>query len=497
MNDFAAGRRLTGMRVGVVPGDGRSGLLPRRVRVRWPARATTALGVLVVVACQHVPPAPIDPAANGERLMQRALGAPEVSTALVDFGQSVPEDGRWSLDQLTIAAWSLRTDIAAARAELAAAGTATRLAGRRPSPGISTSFEHVTNAAAGEKPWVLGASVGFVIETADKRDIRVQQSLAQEDAMQWQLAQLLWRARTELSDAVVEQTLAQQTLALDEEELGLRRAYLDWIETRFSFGAATTQDRLVASEALIALESQRELDRAALAAATARIAGAIGVAPDALAGITPLYPTTEDLPDFDTQDLAVAREAALSNRLDIRRALAEYELAEQDLRAAVASQYPDIVLGPGYLIDQADRKITLSLDLPAFLSNRSEAAIENAIAARAVAASRFDDVQGAALAQINTSFATYAATRAALASARNAEQETARSLRTVRQRLEAGAADRGELVGAEIGLAVRKRNTLETLRTLTQAMAALQDSIQRPLYPPSSLVVTTQTETTP
>jgi len=444
---------------------------------------------LLIAACEHVPPAPIDPVENASRLVQRSLDDPSIAPALDRFGLALPIDGQWSMDQLTVAAWTLRTDVAVAYADLEAAQASTRLAGRRPNPSVATTFERVTNAASDEKPWVAGASVGLVIETAGKRDIRVQRSLAQEDALRWQFAQTLWDARAELAAAMVERVLAEQTLAIDEEELRLRRAYLDWIETRLQFGAATSNDRLLASQAISGLESQRALDSAALATAVARVAAAVGIIPANLAEIATGYPSLENLPELGLQDLLAARDAALSNRLDVQRSLAEYLIAEQDLRAALAAQYPDVVLGPGYLRDQADRKITLSLDLPTLVSSRSSAAIESAVTARSAAARRFDDVQARALADISTSYASYEAARAALAAARSAEQEALRTLQVTRRRIEAGAADRGELIGAELDLTVRMRNSLATLRTLAEAVAALQNGIQRPLYPPTSIEI--------
>jgi len=458
-----------------------------------PSGALLAM-LLTVQGCVHVPPAPIDPVAHARSLEQRALDDAAVATALSSYGLGVPGDARWTLDQLTIAGWVLRSDIAAARAELDAARAATRLESRRPGSGIATTFERVTNAATGIKPWVVGASDALTIETADKRDIRRERALAREEAAQWQLAQTLWDARVDLTGALFDRLFAERTLALDDEELRARRAQLEWIDTRLSFGAATTQERLVVAEALSQIESQRELDFAGLAAATARLASAVGVVPAAFARVTPIYPDLDALPDIDSENLAVARELALSNRLDVRRALADYDVAEQDLRAAVADQYPNIALGPGYLVDQGDRKITLSLDLPLLPSMRTAAAIDSAVALRAVAAARFDVVQENALAQIETSFASYRATLGALAAAESAEREAEQSLATARRRFDAGAADRGEVVGAEIGLLTRRRNSLDTRRALTLALAALQDGIQQPLYPSSSIAVVTGRE---
>lgn len=445
------------------------------------------VGVLACQACQHVPPAPIDPAGNADRLEQRSLDDPAVTSALTRYGQPVPDDARWSLDQLTVAAWTLRTDVGVAEAQLAAARAATRVDGQRPNPTVDNSAERVTNDTPSVSPWVLGAGLGLKIETAGKRHIRARRARAREQAFEAQLGQVLWSARAAVRDALLARSFADRTLALDDDEVRLRRAYLDWVDTRLELGAATSQERLLAAEALSQIQSQRGLDRAQLASASAALAAAVGLTPAQFSNVAPASPDLETLPDLGTEDLGAARDAALVNRVDVRRALADYRVAEQDLRAAVAAQYPDISLGPGYLVDQGDRKLTLNLSLPVPLFHSGAAAIDSAVAARAVAAVQFDQVQASALAQIDTGFALYRATRGALTAAEDAEREAQSQLRTAQQRMDAGAANRGDVLGAEINLLVRRRNTLAARRALVDALGAVEDGIQQPLYPSSSL----------
>ena len=57
--------------------------------------------------------APIDPAANRDRIAARSLTASTVHDTLSRHSLPVA-DSTWSLDQLTLAAWTLRTDVAVA-----------------------------------------------------------------------------------------------------------------------------------------------------------------------------------------------------------------------------------------------------------------------------------------------------------------------------------------------------------------------------------------------
>ena len=54
----------------------------------------------------------------------------------------------WSLDQLTLAAWTLRTDVAVARAEVGAARAKTGVESQRPNPTVQTTNEKVISGGA-------------------------------------------------------------------------------------------------------------------------------------------------------------------------------------------------------------------------------------------------------------------------------------------------------------------------------------------------------------
>ena len=157
------------------------------------------------------------------------------------------------------------------------------------------------------------------------------------------------------------------------------------------------------------------------------------------------------------------------------------------MRAAVATQYPDLTLAPGYLLDQADHKITLGMDLPVPLFHGANAAIQRAIAERAVAAAKFDDTQAGALAAIDVAVAEYHAARAALAAVEQGERDAAETVTSLERRLAAGAANRGQLLAGEIALAGLRRSTLTARRALLDAVTALEQGVERPLYPASQI----------
>ncbi len=440
--------------------------------------------LLLSAACQQVPLAPIDPAANRDRIAARSLTATAVDDILARHSLPVTQ-GAWSLDQLTLAAWTLRTDVAVARAEVGAARAKTGVDAQRPNPTVQMTNEKVISGSP--DPWVLGAALAMTFELGGKRDIRREAALAGERAAEWAFGEALWSARAEVRSALLDVAFANASVALDGDETRLAREYLDWVDTRLQYGAATTAERLLAVQALNESTSRRELDAVELARASAKLAAAIGVTSTQLAAVQPELPPLAGVPAIADADVSAARDLALVNRLDVRRALEEYAIAEQDLRAAVATQYPDLTLAPGYLLDQADHKITLGLDLPVPLFHNASAAIQRAIAERAVAAARFDDTQAGALAAIDVAVAEYHAARAALAAVEQGERDAADTVTSLERRLEAGAVNRGQLLAGEIALAGLRRSTLTARRALLDAVSALEQGVERPLYPASEI----------
>ena len=441
---------------------------------------------VLLSACAAAPPAPLDPAASAHRLEARSLDNPTVVAALARAGLSAASG--WTLDGLTVAAWALRPEIAVAAADVAAAMAAERTAAELPNPSLSLDPAYLHDNAGGAlSPWTLAASLGFTIETGGKREIRRAQSRAESDLRRWQLAEATWQVRQDIRKALIARMVAQHALATAERETSLRQSFSTWMENAFRFGAVAQTDRLNAATGLAQAQGTLRTARGDLAAAEAALAAAVGVTAAHFPFNALTVPLTDVLPEPGGAD--GLRDEALVNRLSLRRALAVYAVTEQALRMAVAKQYPDISFGPGYIYDKGDRGVTLNLGFTLPLFHGAQAAIDEALAARAKAATQFEAAQAVALAEIETATARYGAARAAWAEARAAEQAGEQAAAAVDRRLAMGAADRGEVVTAGLVQVASRRATLESLRAALDALGALEDGLQRPVWPVSTLVV--------
>jgi outer membrane protein TolC len=150
------------------------------------------------------------------------------------------------------------------------------------------------------------------------------------------------------------------------------------------------------------------------------------------------------------------------------------------LQLEIAKQYPDVRLSPGYQYDQGDNKwsLGLSVDLP--ILNQNQGPIAEAKARRHQAAAKFELVQAKVLAEIERAVAglQVAETNSSGLRALGAEQSRRRD--AIAAQVQAGAAERLELVAAQFEYATTELFQLEGALRLQQARAALEDALQRP-----------------
>lgn len=433
-------------------------------------------------------PSPIDAAATAKTLTARSLQDPEIAAALTRMGLSI--DKGWTLDALTVAAWSLRSDIGVATADVMAGTTAERVAGLIPNPTLSLDpSAALTNVVDDPSPWVVATALSFTVETAGKREIRVAQARADTETRRWRLAETLWLARAELRRALVARSLAQRSVTLAENEVKLNQDFLDWVDTQIRFGIGIGQDRLTALTNLARAQVQLRTSRGDLATTESQIAAAAGLAIESLPLGQLASVNLDALPAPDVNDIGTLRDLGVVNRLTVRHALADYAVTEEALRQAVAQQYPDVNLGPGYSFDRGDHAIHLGVSLTLPLLHDGRDAVAEAVAVRSRAAAQFQAAQSQALGEIDTAVARARAGYAALDEARSVEDSARSTVSEAERRLNAGAADRGTVLTAQLGLALAERASLDALRTVTDALGSLEDGVQRPIWPVSNLTI--------
>jgi outer membrane protein TolC len=385
------------------------------------------------------------------------------------------------LKSLTLAALYFHPDLALARARIATAQAGEITAGVRPNPTASIMPTWVVNSFPGETPWLFAANLDVPIETAGKRQRRMDLARKLTAVARLDFEEAAWSVRARLRAALVEYFCAQQTLDLFRAESQLYSQLTNLLEKRIQAGESSRFELAVARtqslDAVIALRAaETRLADARLAVATA-----LGLPASALQSARLAWPGfAEPARDVSLDSL---QGAAVLGRLDIAGALTDYAAAEAALRLEIAKQYPDIHLGPGYEFDQGEHKFSLgpSITLPIF--DRNQGPIAEAKAKREEAAARFLGVQESAIQDVEKAATDYHYALAEWAeagqAARTLQEEIARA---TERELKLGEADRVASYYVQLQQDAARRASLDSLRKVQEAIGALENAVQRPLF---------------
>ncbi len=449
--------------------------------------ATIAASLLGLAACaQRLPPAPValDPAAHATALLSMSLDAPPVRQALAAHGLTQPPGGAWTIDALTLAAWTLRADVAVARADITTGKAAERVAAERPNPTLSISPDTIIGAPAGVIPWTLGLAASFVSEPGGKRALRTSRAQADTAIRLARLGEVMWSVRSDVRLAAIAVRTTQVQQADATALQALQRSYDRWVAKQVDAGLLSRTERRLSQSDIIASDVAVAQARASRGAAEQQLRRAVGITDPAVAIALEPPEAAEVLPLAGLQALVAS---AVANRLDVARALAEYAAAEIDVRSEAAKRQPDVSYGPVATYDKGDKRIGLNLSAVLPLFHNADASIALAVAQRDSAAQRFYAVQAAAAGDAQAAAQRYA-------TAADLRQQTARAVQAQQagldaasRRLAAGVANRGEVLAAQISLHQRASAQHESERMLMEAIGALETAIQRPLWPTSAL----------
>lgn len=348
--------------------------------------AAIFLGVLCLPGCatRKYHPSPIIPTETASAyqlrsLVDSGLEAFEEKNLARTFAPWPPKT--WDLGMLSLAALYFNPTLESARARLAEAEAATVTAGARPNPILSI-------APGIPSPYLLSLDLGVPIETAGKRGHRVQVARSLDQAARLDFADSAWKIRSAVRVALLSYLLGVRNLDLLRSEEELRGEQLTLLEQRFLVGEIPRPEvdlaRIELSKTHLAIstaEGQVNEARAGLAAA-------IGIPLAGLERFDFTWAALDSPPSSEPLSSGQIQRDAVLNRLDVRRALAQYAAAEADLQLEISKQYPDIQIGPGYTYEERNNFFTIGFSTTLPLFNRNQGPIAEAAARREEAASR-------------------------------------------------------------------------------------------------------------
>ncbi len=427
--------------------------------------------LLLLGGCATYRPAPLPTVDPTARFNARRLDHPGFRSALDSAGMHPAASG-WRDWELAEAAWLLRPERARLASEVGVAEAARVTAGGRPNPGVNTETEYSFSGTHGESRWGLALSTVFTVELGGKRGARLGRANAGILAAEARREEEAWEIRWRVHEAAVRLAISDRLTVAIARERDLSDSLLVPLRRRF-------EDGMIAATEVARAESERAGAAAGVASQVreladrrAALAAAVGI-PLVELNRTPLALVAPmdcgSVPHDSLQRLA------LGARRSLRRVLAEYLVAEAEVRVEVASSWPDLQLGPGLFFDQGVGKWTIGFGLPSLPLHGNRGPIAEAEARRTVAADRVTEMQEKILNEVEQA--------AGGCSAASAEAR-ALDLAAVRQQLglaEAayarGEAGRLDVGVARLQLARAERRVADLQGAIAEARLALERAV--------------------
>ena len=446
-------------------------------------RALAVFGVLALAGCaaQRYQPAPMVPAESASRIESRNLNDAGLRAFVEENlgGASISWPPKtWDLRTLSLAALYFNPALDAARANVEEADAAAITAGARPNPTLDVS-------PGVPSPYLFSLDLTFPIETAGKRRYRIESATKLEQAARFELADQAWKIRGGVRAALLDYTMAVRKSKLLDAEEKLRGTQTTLLQQRLSAGEIARTELDAAQISL----SQTQLRIVAAegdgAQAKVKLAAAIGVPASALAGIEFSWSDLESPPGESSLSPQKIQQDAVLNRLEVRRALAQYAAAESDLQLEIAKQYPDVQIGPGYTYEERQNYFTVGLSVTLPIFNRNQGPIAEAEAKRKAAAANFRATQSQVIAESEEALTAYANAERGLSASDQSLQRTVQRnrLRLMQQATQVGEEDQVALTSVEIDGNALDQARLDAVDQVQIALGALEDSVQRPLDP--------------
>ncbi len=396
-----------------------------------------ALVTLLGAGCAKYTPQPLSPDVSATAFGHRTLADSALSVFLATYDSSATPE--WDTQRLALSAWYFRSDLEVSRRAWRTVQAAEVTAGARPAIGVAGGVSAADNSGPFESRWTVTLGLIFRIELGGKRGARIAAAQARSLVAELQARVVAWNIASDVRTAALTIVQGDSSVAAWTRRVARSEQVASQVSRLYESDAVgqSTVDQATAETRL----AGRELSTAdaQVIAARAALARLIGVPAAAIDTLVISTAGTVGCDWSGGQSLEDLRGIALRRRYEMGVALAEYAVAEADLKVEITKQYPDLELAPGYSWDQGLRRWIGAFALPNLLRNKNKGPIGEAIARRNQMASAVEATQQEVLSQVEASFAECRATAQQLTAA----QQLVEALR-VRERTARAAYDRGE-----------------------------------------------------
>ena len=440
--------------------------------------------VIAIAACSTVPysPRPLEAEATASEFIARS-GDGEGVKRFVTANGYAPDawpPPQWGLKELTLVALYFSSDIrtARARADVAHAEWGSVAQPQSWSGRLKPAYNsQVLPDNSG--PWTLGLELEIPLVAQGKRAALTERSAFLADAADLDVAIAAWRVRGRVRDRYLELQASHDALQLLDAQLIARKDMLGLVNRRVEAGMLSARELGVERVTYSQLELLRSKERARRQRAQGELAAALGLSLEVLERMKLIFDA--DASPRTDMDAGALRRMALRNRLDVHRKLLEFGAADAGVKVAVAAQNPDITLGPGYTWDQGNNIWSLAVGMSLPPAAQARASIREAQARRELAAEQFEATQADVISLAERAGAQYRLAREGIAAAEQQLRDQQKQESRTNRQFDSGAADRMQRVAARLDTLASETLLQSALVEVRQALAHLEDAVQRPL----------------
>lgn len=439
----------------------------------------TLLFLTLLTGCAHFQDQPLDPQVSASRLEARSLNSGGLQAYFASL--KLPKDGPWDLAKLTLAALFYHPDMALIRAQADMAGAAGQTAAQRPNPSVAITPTWISNIADAV-PWIFVGALSIPIETAGKREYRMDKSRHLSTAARLRIADTAWLVRSRLRLALLDVYASETAVQMLGQQQALQARVNGDLQAQQQAGELATSDVLAAQLALDQVRLGLSAAEKKHADSQAVLAAALGIPVSGLAGVTLDYSAFAQVPDMRQVAVKQLTAKALRERPDVLALLAEYAAAQAALQLEVANQYPNIQANPGYTWNTGENRWLMglaALQLPVF--NQNQGPIAEMAAKRQETAQRFEALQLRIIGEIDRAYAAAQVVQNRMAAAEQSLGNRKANVAAIKNLLTAGEVDAHALATAELEQSLAERSRLDVLVESQQAAAQLEAALRYPL----------------
>ncbi|MDE3017344.1 MAG: TolC family protein [Pseudomonadota bacterium] len=385
---------------------------------------------------------------------------------------------RWSFNQLNLAAFYYHPDLDVARAQWQVAKAGEITAGQIPNPSGGPGIGYDKTQPY---PLLIPFNFSIPIETADKRQLRVEGTQDRSKAAGYNIIATAWTVRNRLANALINDYAAMESVALYRKQEALQKPVVDIFEQRSAAGQSLS---LNASQTLVAYQqtllSEKNAEQRQVEAEV-NLASALGVPVSAVKHVRIAW---DDITAEDKNDALASRSyaEALRNNVQLKAALAEYVAAHAALKLELAKRIPDIDIGPAYSTSKSGDIYTIGISMTLPIFNDNEGPIAEAVARRKEAAERFNALQAKIIGSIERAWAGY---KAAFSTLKTADQLLAAQQAKAKQlasQVDDSAVSKLPMLLAQSEIETAAIARLNTQVQWLKAKAALEYALEQPLF---------------